>query len=198
MSPEAELLIRARAGDRAAARALSDAVEGRVRRFVVRHVSCPMEADDIVQDVLLALHGNLSRLGDQEQLLPFVYRVARNLCWDSLRRTSRGPLWSGGVPDLEEGPAGGRDGEPHEVVPALLVAEELRRAVDALGEPHRTTILLVGEEGLTQSQAAAALGINVGTVKSRIHYARKRLLRALRPETREALGLRASEEERDG
>ena len=196
-TPDAELLELARAGDSRASEALRERLLPAVRRFVSRYVLDPMRGQEIVQDVLLALHMNLDRMEEPSRLKPFAFRVARNLCWDEVRRSGRElPLCDDfdGAARLAMCPRAA----PEEAVYWVLVWEEVRRAVDSLAEPHRATLLLLAEAGLTHEQIADAMSTNVGTVKSRVHNARKQLLRLLRPETREALGLGTEEEDSNG
>lgn len=196
-TPDAELLRLAKAGDARASEAMRERLAPGVRRFVSRYVPDPMTGQEIVQDVLLALHMNLDRMEEPSQVKPFVFRVARNLCWDELRRLGRElPLC-----DRLDGaarPARCPREAPDEAVYWLLVWDEVRRAVDCLAEPHRATLLLLAEAGLTHEQIADAMSTNVGTVKSRVHNARKQLVRLLRPETRGALGLGTEEEDSNG
>jgi RNA polymerase sigma-70 factor, ECF subfamily len=194
---EEQLLRRARAGDRAASVELGSRLKARVQRFVARHLADPMAVDEIVQDTLVALHMNLHRLDEPAKVRPFVFRVARNLCCSELRR--RGRL----APVTYVSDAGAHDATPSRQAPPdeavywLLAWQEVRAAVDGLPEPHRTTVILLVEEGLSHDQIADAMSTSVGTVKSRVHHSRKLLVRALRPDTRAALGLAQMEEDPD-
>jgi RNA polymerase sigma-70 factor, ECF subfamily len=61
-------------------------------------------------------------------------------------------------------------------------AERLKRAVEALSPPLRETVLLCYTHGLTHDEAAEAMGIPLGTVKSRLHSALEELRSRLTPE----------------
>ena len=122
-----------------------------------------------------------SRVRPAENLLPFLYRIVRNRCYDELRRRGRfqvvsldeDPGETGITPGalLAAGPA------PDEAVHWALVMAEVRRAIDRLPELQWQALILYCEEELSYDQIAAALGTDVGTVKSRIHYARRHLRR---------------------
>ena len=58
-------------------------------RFVRRLIGDGQEAEDVVQDTLLALYLNLNRIEPVEKLRPYVFRIARNRCYDILRRGGR-------------------------------------------------------------------------------------------------------------
>lgn len=108
-----------------------------------------------------------------ESLLPWLLAVANNATRNadrSLRRYRRllGKLpESGSVPDIADDAAGRADDERA----MRLILAELR----ALGEPEREVIALVDWAGLSYAEAAAALGVPVGTVRSRLNRAREHL-----------------------
>ena len=89
-SGEHELFEQAKAGNRTAFDRLQETLNPSVRRFVRRLVGISEAEDDIVQDAFLALYMNLERLESIEHLRPFLFRVVRNRCYDTLRR--QGPL----------------------------------------------------------------------------------------------------------
>ena len=88
-SGEHELFEQARAGSRTAFDQLQEILDASVRRFVRRLVGISEAEDDIVQDAFLALYMNLERLESSEHLRPFLFRVSRNRCYDTLRRQGR-------------------------------------------------------------------------------------------------------------
>jgi RNA polymerase sigma-70 factor (ECF subfamily) len=192
---EQQLLQRARAGDRFAFDALRALLEAPVRRFIFRLVGRSEAEEDIFQDAFLALYLNLERIEPGERLRPFLFRVVRNRCYDELRRGGRFQRVS-----LEEDPDGTDAGAsvlvdprppPDEAVQSLLLLSEVQQAMERLPELQRQALILYSEEKLTYTQIAEAMASDVGTVKSRIHYARKNLVKLLRPETLAALGIEA-------
>jgi RNA polymerase sigma-70 factor (ECF subfamily) len=191
---ELELFARARSGDRAAFDRLRARLEPRVRRFVRRLVGQQSnEEEDILQDAFLALYLNRARVEPLENLLPFLFRIVRNRCYDELRRRGRFqwvPL-DEPVTDGDATPLALTDGRPppDEVAHWMLVLAEVQQGMDRLPELQRQTLILLCEEGLTYEQIAAAMGTDLGTVKSRVHYARKQLQKLLRPGLLQSLGL---------
>lgn len=77
-------------------------------------------------------------------------------------------------------------GNPERAFFDNLLREDLQRAIDALPEPFRITVLLVDVEGWSYQEAAAALGVPVGTVRSRLARGRSALQRALWEHARDA------------
>ena len=190
---EHELFQQARSGDRTAFDHLQEMLETQVRRFIRRLVGLSSSEDDIVQDAFLALYMNLERLDSSEHLCPFLFRVVRNLCYDELRRKGRFQFISLDE-DLDNSDAllpflTDRRRQPDEEVHWILLYSEVQKAMERLPEVQRQTLILYCEEDLTYQQIAEAMATDIGTVKSRVHYARKNLRKLLKPEILEALGI---------
>ncbi len=190
---EQALLQRARAGDRPAFDQLQRLLQKRARLFIRRLIGPSPLEEDIARDVFLALFMNLGKLDSVERLRPFLYRVARNRCYSELRRLGRFRVVS-----LDD-PPGDLEGtyrslpdtrtSPDEQVQWTLLYAAVQRALERLPELQRQTMILYGLEDLTYAQIAEAMDTDIGTVKSRIHYARKTLTRLLGPDTAQAIGL---------
>lgn len=164
---EQTLLQRAQQGQPDAFAALRLYLEPQVRRYIWHVLGHSLAEDDIVQDVFTALYLNLERMVPPEKLKPFLFRVTRNRCYDLLRYQGRHkavPLTvniPANAPPLEE--------DAH----ALLLYQQVKAAMARLPEPQRQVLLLYAEEDFSYEEIAAALEINIGTVKSRLHQARQ-------------------------
>ena len=192
-SEEHELFEQAKASNRTAFDRLQETLEASVRRFVRRLVGISETEDDIVQDAFLALYMNLERLESSEHLRPFLFRVVRNRCYDTLRRRGRFqfvPLETTSE-DSTVNPSflTDRRKQPDEQLHWKLLYSEVQKAIDRLPEIQRQAIILYCEENLTYAQIAEAMATDIGTVKSRIFYGRKNLRNLLKPEILEALGI---------
>ena len=192
-SGERKLFEEAKASNRTAFDRLQATLDASVRRFVRRLVGISEAEDDIVQDAFLALYMNLERLESSEHLRPFLFRVVRNRCYDTLRRQGRFryvPLEAASQ-DSTVNPAflTDRRKQPDEELHWKLLYSEVQKAIDRLPEIQRQAIILYCEENLTYAQIAEAMGADIGTVKSRIFYGRKNLRNLLNPEILEALGI---------
>ena len=190
---ERELFEEAKASSRTAFDRLQDILDASVRRFVRRLVGISEAEDDIVQDAFLALYMNLERLESSEHLRPFLFRVVRNRCYDTLRRQGRFqyiPLEAASE-EAAVNPAFLTDchRQPDEELHWILLYSEVQKAIDRLPEVQRQAIILYCEENLTYAQIAEAMGTDIGTVKSRIFYGRKNLRNLLKPEILEVLGI---------
>ena len=125
------------------------------------------DAMDIAQSVFLRAIKNIDKLNKMEdgQVKAWLYRVAVNLCYDAGRRLKRE------IPaeELPEASAISRDQR-----------ERVKRAIDALPDIYRETVILHYYSGLDYKTIAAMQGSTEGTVKSRIFRAKERLYELLK------------------
>jgi len=178
-----QLLKRARIGDKAAFGDLQKRYEARIRHFASRMIH-NHEVDDIVQRAFIALYINLERIEPVEKLLPFLYRVTRNLCYDSLRQYYRRDEMD--IEDCDYRLATSTI-SPEDKAHWSLLLEEVRKHIDCLPEIQRDTLILYVEENLSHAEIADIMNTEIGTVKSRIFYARKLLRQMLSPDLLEIL-----------
>jgi RNA polymerase sigma-70 factor (ECF subfamily) len=188
---EQALLRRAQQGDYAAYEQLHLRLEPSIQRFICRIIGDGQEAEDITQDTMLALYLNLGRIEPLDHLRPYTFRIARNACYDVLRRRQRyeeisidaDPDQDGRFPapvvfDLKDDASL----PPDEVTHWLLLRMEVQQAIDQLPLAQREALLLYCEEEMTYGEIANTLEISIGTVKSRLFHAKKTLRRMVRPE----------------
>ena len=171
---------RTRAGDASAFRELVHATEATVFRLAAALVGDRDEAADVVQETYIRAWDAREALRDGAAALGWLCRIARNVAHD--RRRSwwsrvRAPLAEAA---LEARPAEGGPA-PDEALAAEESAGSVRRALAALPEKHRVVLVLREIEGMSYDEIAAALGIPIGTVESRLHRARAGLARRLEP-----------------
>ena len=135
------------------------------------------DAEDVAQEALLRAYKSFERLRDRSRFRGWLVRISFRLALDRLRsakrREQRDTLWSQPVN-----------------VPPLASAEDmaasnqfqghLERALEELPEKLRLVLLLSAMDGYTIEEIAAIVGVPIGTVKSRIFIARKRLAEKLR------------------
>ncbi|HVO43868.1 MAG TPA: RNA polymerase sigma factor [Aggregatilineales bacterium] len=190
---ELRLLRDARSGDPYAFESLQQHLEPPIRRFIRRLIGIADAEDDIVQDVFIALFYKMHRIDPIENVRPYVFRMARNRCYDELRAQGRfdpisldddgESLWVSftSATDVES--------QPEEVAHWLLMQLEVREAMERLPELQRQTLMLYSEENLSYAEIAIAMDTNIGTVKSRLHHAKKTLAGLLKPDTLRALQL---------
>lgn len=147
-----------------------EAVLPNMRRYARALTRNPDDADDVVQDALVSALSKRHQFRPGTNLRAWLFTIVRNAFHDRIRRSRR----QAAAP-LEEGEhlATGANQEDH--VSCVEVATAFRR----LPGPSREVITLVVFEGMSYEQAAAFLGVKVGTVRSRLSRARSMLFASL-------------------
>ncbi|MCR9245591.1 MAG: RNA polymerase sigma factor [bacterium] len=174
--PRLELLVlRAQANDEAAFAVLVERVDAALRRHARRYVVDPELVSDATQDAWLAIVRGLRRLEDPARFLPWALCIVARRAIDLVRRRQRTPATQldGNEPSVEP-PIG-----PGASNAAASTGDRLRAAVRRLDLDHRVVVELHYLEGLTLPEISGAVAVPVGTVKSRLHYARRRLREVL-------------------
>jgi RNA polymerase sigma-70 factor (ECF subfamily) len=177
-----ELLARIRRGDEQAFLTIYRRRQGAIYRFAAQVTGSFAAAEDITQEVFLALlRDDCGYNPDRGTLSGYLFGIARKL---ALRQLDRGRALAPIEPDSSDG-AG-----PHLTVDGDLLQdltrregiEALRRAVKALPRRYREVVVLCDLEEVDYADAAEALGCPIGTVRSRLHRARALLLEKLNQE----------------
>jgi RNA polymerase sigma-70 factor (ECF subfamily) len=132
------------------------------------------EAQDVTQDAFVAAYAKLASLREPGRFRAWVCTIGRRLALNRLRRNVRAREREA----LATSPAALESDVAESVVEHEFQAR-VRREIDRLPEKLRAVILLCAVDGLEPVAVAAVLGIPPGTVRSRLHLARKQLLRAL-------------------
>lgn len=169
METSDEDLARAAAGgDRGAFAVLVDRVYDKLFGLSFRLTGTREEAEDLVQDICLALPAKLGTFKGQAKFTTWLYRVAVNAAHDRRRRQAAHARASLGWGDVELGRIAAA--AEHREGTAWLMA-----AMGTLPDDLRDTLALVLEDDLTHAQAGEILGLSEGTVSWRLSQARKHL-----------------------
>jgi RNA polymerase sigma-70 factor, ECF subfamily len=171
------LALAAAGGDRAAFASLLDRHYDRLFTFAFRAIGSKAEAEDLTQDICIALPRKLGGFRAESRFTTWLYRVAVNAAHDRRRRAATHAKAASGWGEVELA----RRAEADE---AAQAQDWLATAMATLPDDLRDTLALTMDDGLTHAEAAEALGISEGTVSWRLSEVRKHL-RALR-ETEEA------------
>lgn len=160
--PDPAVVRAARNGDLGAFEHLVRTYQAPVWRFL-RHLLGDAElAEDVTQETFVRVHRRLSSFDGRSRFTTWLFQVARNAGIDALRlRSRRERLELAAPPDVAS--------------PELR--HELDAALAALDRDLREAILVVEVLGLSYVDGAALLGVPAGTLKSRVHRARERLVR---------------------
>ncbi|MCJ2097265.1 sigma-70 family RNA polymerase sigma factor [Methylobacterium sp. E-046] len=146
------------------------AVAPSLRRFAISLARDATAADDLVQDTLLRAWRSQSRFQPGTNLEAWTFTILRNLFYSGQRKSRE-------VED-EDGSYTARLAIPPDQA-GRLDLQDVRAALDRLAPVMREALLLVTLEDLSYDEAAAVMGCQVGTVKSRVWRARDQLARAL-------------------
>ncbi len=133
-------------------------------------------ADDIAQDCFLRLHRYANRIDTSLPLAPWLYRVTVNLSYTWVTRHYQRRVSLEMVVDFLTSPA---RSAPDVLAERAHVRDEVRQAISALSFNQRVVVVLYYLNGLSLEEIADTLKCPVGTVKSRLYYARENLRRRL-------------------
>ncbi len=177
---DARLLRRLQEGQAQAFAELLDREGGRVRALVLRMGVSPSDADDVTQEIWLAVFKGVGSFRGEAQLSTWVYRLAINCCLKWREKHGRAPAQIKGD-ELEQVASTEANTLPPRELERRELGEQVRAALEHLSDAHRAVVVLHEMHGLTYAQCAQALQVPVGTVKSRLFNAFGRLRTNLGP-----------------
>jgi RNA polymerase sigma-70 factor (ECF subfamily) len=174
-----QLVGRAVGGDLGAFEELVERHRDVVTRVVGRIASAD-DAEDVSQDAFLRAFHRLERFRGEAPFRSWLLRIAHNAALDHLRR--RRPerldeaMLEGSVDESAQRP-------PAETLERRERIDRLERKLRGLSGPHRAVLVLRDVEGLTYEEIATLTDAPVGTVKGRLHRARREFIEMLRANT---------------
>ena len=167
-----ELVYAAREGDMQAFDALFYRYKDGIFRLGLAITKDPSHAEEIVVDTFTRAHRALARLEPEGSLRPWLYRVAINLSYN--RRPRKGIVLST-IEDVTEEVMESGDRSPSSLAELAETRRIVLAAVETLGPKHKIVVVLHYLNGLNLAEIAQVVDCPVGTVKSRLHYALRRL-----------------------
>ena len=177
---EKKLIARATSGDPAAFNSLMQQHEGRMYAVALRMCANREDAQDCLQEAMLRIYRAISGFKGESSFATWVYHITMNTCLDELRkRKNRQSTSLDNLLDMGWLPT-----DETNVPEKHAIRNESRRALQSaianLPEDMRSAIVLRDIEGLSYDEIAQALGINIGTIKSRISRGREKLREKLK------------------
>ncbi len=174
---ESDLIARVLAGDAEAFEPLVKEHQTNVYRLALRLLGNEADAADAAQDAFLKAYTSLSSFRGESRFSVWLYRLTNNVCIDALRR--RRDALSLETED-DEGettalPLPDERWSPETLAERAEDIRAVRSALDALPDDCREILTLREIGGLSYEELAAALHLELGTVRSRLNRARKRL-----------------------
>ncbi len=167
-----ELVYATRDGDMQAFDALFYRYKDGIFRLGFAITKDPSAAEEIVVDTFARAHRAIGRLEPEGSLRPWLYRVAVNLSYN--RRPRKGLVMST-LEDVNEETMTSDDRSPSSLAELAELRTIVLAAVDTLGPKHKVVVVLHYLNGLNLAEIAQVVDCPVGTVKSRLHYALRRL-----------------------
>ncbi len=172
---EAELIARAKKGDREAFGALVKRYERRVIGVALAVVHNQDDALELAQETFVRAFENLGSFESRSSFSTWLYRIAANLAIDFWRREGRYNVLRGEDAENELRRLPSARGDSFTAATRSELGERLSKALEQLTPEHRAVILLREVEGLSYDEISEVLNCPRGTVMSRLHYARSRL-----------------------
>ncbi len=175
------LVERSQSGDMAAFDALVTRYRGKVYAMIVNMVRNDADAWDLAQDVFVKAWKALPKFEARSSFFTWIYRITYNVTCDFVRRrkiTAAGEFDDTIRLDSVESaaPTAPRAIEtPSERMAGQELGGEIAAALDQLSEDHRAAIVMREVDGMKYEEIAEAMGCSIGTVMSRLFYARKKL-----------------------
>ncbi|HEY8370962.1 MAG TPA: sigma-70 family RNA polymerase sigma factor [Thermodesulfobacteriota bacterium] len=168
-----DLVTRARNGDREAFRVLVERYEGRAYAIAFGLVGDREDAREIVQEAFLKAYRTLGGFRGDSSFYTWLYRIVVNLAIDARRKEHPSPLEAPDRLEDRDSPSPSDDAYRSELRAAILAA------IDDLPPEQRAAIVLRELEGLSYAEIAEVEQVPIGTVMSRLFYARRKLQNAL-------------------
>lgn len=182
MEAESTLIQRCQAGDMKAAEALFRMYHAPVHQLVSRMLRGAPETEDLVQDVFLKAFRGIGGFRGQSAFKTWLHQIATNTVLNHLAKAERKY-----VTDSLDAPTGDEGGftvgdrlaasgpRPDEAAQSAEVYRRVEEAVGRLNPDFRAVVVLRDLQDFSYEEVAETLGVNLGTVKSRLARARKQL-----------------------
>jgi RNA polymerase sigma-70 factor, ECF subfamily len=184
---DGELVAAHLAGHPGAFSELYDRYHDKLVHFIARKTGDRDRAEDLVQEAFIRVTRHLHRFDQSKKFSTWIYTICSNLSKNELRNRSRSPLvlfqkltthW-----EPEHRPLQFEDSSmrPDDMYRKRYLQDLVERMVDELPEHHRLVFKLRELEGKSYEEIAEITGVNLGTVKSRLHRARTSFAERIEP-----------------
>ena len=159
---ERELVQRCQAGELAAYEILYRHFEQPLLRFGLRMLGRQEDAEDALQTTFLKLYRGVAKFNFDSKFSTYLFRIMMNVCFDALNKKKK--MQTAELQEVEQSYAPGVD-----------LRLQLEDAIERLPERMKACFVLFAVQGLKQTEVAAILDLNLGTVKAHIFQAKTQL-----------------------
>ena len=173
-------------GDETALAPLVEKYKRMVYRLAMQITKNHADADDVMQETFIKVYRSIQTFRKDAAFETWLYRIAVNEALNFVKRRERQRVSTlETVSESEYEPItryrAQVDHDPHAHAEKAELRHHVTKAVNSLSLKHRTVVILHEFEGLTHAEIASILNCSEGTVRSRLHYARKKLRTLLKP-----------------
>lgn len=182
---DTELMMRVKAGDQSAFKAIVERYQRRVINVGYRFLGNQEDAEDVAQETFLRLYLSARSYKPKAELFTYLYTIVTHLALNRLRKKKRlrwfslDQLGRNGEAGIDqEVPADPAD-QPDQSLERAEREAIVRRALDTLPAAQKTTVILSRYEGLSYKQIAEVMDISVSAVESKLHRAKQTLRKKL-------------------
>ena len=173
-------------GDETALAPLVEKYKRMVYRLAMQITKNHADADDVMQETFIKVYRSIRTFRKDAAFETWLYRIAVNEALNFVKRRERQRASTLETVSEAEYEATARyraqiASDPHAHAEKAELRHHVTEAVNSLSLKHRTVVILHEFEGLTHAEIASVLNCSEGTVRSRLHYARKKLRTLLKP-----------------
>ncbi len=178
---DAELVARCQRGDTQAFNELVTKYRNKIYAMIYNMVRNEQDAWDLAQDGFLKAWKSIQRFRGDSAFYTWLYRIVMNVTIDWVRKKrAEGEAEFDetlGLKGVEPGAVTAPKGEllPHKKLEAIEIRARIDEAIAKLTPEHRAVILMREMDGMEYQEIADAIGCSIGTVMSRLFYARKKM-----------------------
>jgi len=183
---DSELISRVREGDLAAFEALYDRYKGQVYRTALAITRDRGAAEDILQECFVRFYAHIDKVDTARPLSPWIHRIAINLSYNWVTKRRR---WFPALGEVMEQFVGDGSSSPERILEREEMQRIVHEAIHSLSFAQCVVVVLFYLNGFSLEEIAYILDCPVGTVKSRLHYARQNLRRKLEADKRLPAGV---------
>ena len=179
-TPDAELVLKAQQGDLSAFDELVERYHGKIYGLTYNMTSNREDAEDLTQDVFVKAFEALPRFKGKSSFYTWIYRIAVNKTINYRKKRNRKRALSldqfdQDIKTDEVYHALTTKGSPLRSMSLTELQKKLNEALQSLSEKHRTVVVMHDMQGIPHEEIAKVVGASVGTVRSRLFYARQQM-----------------------